>query len=74
MIWIIITTLNIIKSIKKKEGYPSLEEVKCLIEESIDIKILNVGQDEYSIYLILSEDDFKKIEGQPIFGLKVMYI
>lgn len=62
------------KIYKEKEGYPSLEEVKCLIKENIDIKILNVGQDEYSIYLILSEDDFNKIEGQPIFGLKVMYI
>lgn len=62
------------KIFKEKKGYPSLEEIKCLIEESIDIKILNVGQDEYSIYLILSEDDFKKIEGESIFGLKVMYI
>lgn len=59
---------------KEKEGYPSLEEIKSLIEESIDIRILNIGQDEYSIYLILSEDDFKKINEQSIFGLKVMYI
>ncbi len=59
---------------KEKEGYPSLEEVKSLIEENTNIKILNIGQDEYSIYLILSEDDFKKIEGQSIFGLRVMYL
>ena len=62
------------KILKEKEGLPSLEEVKSLVEKSIDIKILNIGQDEYSIYLILSEDDFNKIEGQSIFGLNVMYI
>lgn len=59
---------------KEKEGYPSLEEIKSFIEENTNIKIMNFAQDKFDIYLILSEDDFKKIEGESIFGLKVMYI